>query len=94
MRGGREGLCVSHGKYARLKVILEGKFPFNYTYYTVAHKCRIALLGRRAYPFNVWKMRTEKGRRQPRWTAGPLLQMLCPWIRPPVGGTRPAGSNG
>ena len=59
-RGGREGLCVSHGKYARLKVILEEKFPFNYTYYTVAHKCRIALLGRRAYLFNVWKMRNSK----------------------------------
>ena len=39
---------MSHGKYARFKVILEEKFPFNLAYYTVAHKCRIALLGRRA----------------------------------------------
>ena len=80
---------MSHGKYARLKVILEEKFPFNYTYYTVAHKCRIALLGRRAYLFNVWKMRKEKGRRRPRWTAGPLLQTLCPWSRPPEAGHIP-----
>ena len=64
---------MSHSKYARLKVILEEKFPFKYTYCTVAHKCRIALLGRTAYLFTVWKMRTEKGRRRLRWTAGPLL---------------------
>ena len=83
---------MSHGKYARLKVILEGKFPFNYTYYTVAHKCRLALLGRRAYLFNVWKMR-KKGHKRPRWSAGPPLQRLCPSIHPPVVGTRPANKN-
>ena len=49
----------------------------------MAHKCRTALLGRRAYLFNVWKMRKEKGHRRPRWTAGLLLRMLCPWSRPP-----------
>ena len=43
-REGREDLCVSHGKYARSKVILEEKIPFTYTYYTVAHRRRIALL--------------------------------------------------
>ena len=80
---------MSHGKYARLKVILEGKCPFDYTYYTVAHKCRIALLGRRAYLFNVWKMRKEKGHRRPRWSAEPPLQTLRPWIHPPVVGTHP-----
>ena len=32
----------NHSKYARLKVILEENVPFNYTYYTVAYKCRIA----------------------------------------------------
>ena len=73
---------MSHGKYARLKVILEQTCPFNYTYYTVAHKCRTALLERRAYPFSVWKMRKEKGHRRPRWAAGSPQRMLCPWSRP------------
>ena len=78
-KAGRKGgsLCEP-GNYARLKVILEEKFPFNYTYYTVAHKCRIAPLGRRAYLFNAWKMRKEEGHRKPTWTAGPLQLMLCP----------------
>ena len=81
---------MSHSKYATLKVILEENFPFNYTYYTVAHKCRIARLGRRACLFNVWKMRKETGHRKPRWSAGPQLRILCPWSRPPTGKTHPA----
>ena len=62
---------MSHGKYARLKVILEENFHLNYTYYAMAHKCRIALLERRAYLCNTWKKRKWKGHRRPRWTAGP-----------------------
>ena len=53
----------------------------------MAHKCIIALLGRRAYLFTVWKMRKEEGHRRQRWSAGRLLQMLCAWIHPPVVGT-------